>query len=420
MQPKNNYFFQTVFPWIVIFFSSLFLIYKYILQVYPSIMTNELMMSFHVHGAGLGNLAAMFFYSYLIAQLFVGLLLDRYSPRKLTAFAIFLSALGAFGFANAHLFWTAATSRILMGIGVAFATVSYMKMAAVWFRPNQFAFVSGLLATAAMLGAIFGEAPLSLLMTHVGWRHTLRFCAYLGFGLAILYFLIVRDKNTKQSLHPAETPLITLESLLSVIHNKQNWIIMLYGGLAFVPLAVFGGLWGNPFFEETYHLTRTTAAALISFVFFGLAAGGPMMGIISDYLGNRRSVMIFGSTVSLITITLVIYVNSMPLWIATTLLFIFGFSTGSFMLGFAVAKENNSLELAATVIALINTGEALLGGFTEPLIGKLLDLGHHASFDTQKPVLFGLSDYHQAFLIIPLYLFFALVLAILIREKKLH
>ena len=108
------------------------------------------MQQFHLTGAGLGGLAATFYYAYMVTQLFVGFLLDKYSTRRLTSVAIFTSALGILLFAGSQTIVMASIARALMGIGVAFATVSYMKLAAVWFPPKQYAFVSGLLATAAM------------------------------------------------------------------------------------------------------------------------------------------------------------------------------------------------------------------------------------------------------------------------------
>ena len=140
------------YPWVVVLFSSFFLFYKYVLQVSPSVMTNDLMHHFHVNAAGLGNLAATFFYSYLVVQLFVGPLLDKYSPRTLTALALAGSALGALWFAEAQTLLSASLARSLVGASAAFATVSYMKMGTLWFKPEKFALVSGLLATAAMLG----------------------------------------------------------------------------------------------------------------------------------------------------------------------------------------------------------------------------------------------------------------------------
>src|SRR5258708_427118 len=126
--------FLKYYPWIVIVLCSFFLFYKYVLQVSPSVMTKDLMSEFNVHGAGLGNLAATYFYAYLVAQLFVGPLLDRYSPRILTTIAIVICAFGAFAFANTQSLFSAEIARALMGVGTAFATVSYMKMSAMWFR----------------------------------------------------------------------------------------------------------------------------------------------------------------------------------------------------------------------------------------------------------------------------------------------
>ncbi len=77
-----------------------FLFYKYVLQVSPSIMTDQLMSIFHVNGAGLGNLAATFFYAYFITQLFVGVILDKYSLRVICAIAIAVSGIGALWFAQ--------------------------------------------------------------------------------------------------------------------------------------------------------------------------------------------------------------------------------------------------------------------------------------------------------------------------------
>ena len=108
-------------------------------------MTDDLMRQFHVHGAGLGNLAATYFYTYLVTQLFAGPLLDRYSP-YLTAGALLVCALGMLDFTHANSLLAAQLSRGLVGVGAAFATVSYLKLAANWFSAKRYATVAGLLA----------------------------------------------------------------------------------------------------------------------------------------------------------------------------------------------------------------------------------------------------------------------------------
>lgn len=403
------------YPWVIITLCAFFLFFKYVLQVSPSVMTKELMSEFHVNGAGLGNLAATYFYAYLVTQLFVGPLLDRYSPRYLTVFAILLCAAGAFAFANAHSIIVAQLSRALMGAGTAFATVSYMKMSALWFRPNQVAFVDGLLATAAMAGALCGQVPLNLLVNNSGWRTSLIYCGLFGLVFAVIFFLVVKDKKITSSTKQMNT--IKLADIRALFKDKKNWLLTLYSGLAFTPIAVLGGLWGNPFFEVAHNLTSTQAAYFTSLIFIGLAIGGPLFGYFAGRLGDSIRVMIIGTVLALISLVIAVYVTSIPLWLFGTLLLAFGLGTGVFMLSFPLGKEINSIGLAATVVALINTGDALFGSFTEPLIGRVLDTFWDGNVVDGVHV-FSLQNYHMALALLPIYLLMGLLCLIGLKKIK--
>lgn len=412
----SRFYVSRSYPILVITLAAFFLFYKYIMQVSPSIMTRDLMRAFHVQGFGLGNLAATFFYAYMVTQIFVGVLLDKFSTKWLTSAAILVAGIGTIAFANAYTLHAAILARLLMGVGAAFATVAYMKFAAVWFEPKHFAFVAGLLATAAMTGAVFGEAPLAYLVSDVGWRSALMTCGVAGVVLAGLFMLLVTDRP--QDLGQAGTlPPLCFKDVLQVLKEKDNWLLTFYSGLAFSPVAVFGGLWGNPFLEEAYHISRTTAATAVSFCFIGLAIGGPALGWFSDRLGKRRPVMIAGTILSLVTMSAVIYVNTLPLWVVSGLLFFFGFGTGAFMLGFAIGKELNPPIVAATVIALINTGDALFGAVTEPLVGKLLDL-QWTGVVVDGVNYFSVANFHASLIVLPIYLLLAMCLAFLVKETQ--
>lgn len=419
MRTYNKHFTEHRFyPWLVIALAAGFLFYKYILQVSPSVMTEELMLEFHIQGVGLGNLAASFFYSFLLAQLFVGILLDRYSPRLLTTWAILLCAIGIYFFSKADSLNIAAWARSLMGVGAAFATVSYMKMTSIWFKPKQYAFVGGLLASAAMLGAIAGQIPLSLAINALGWRNSLHLCAAIGLILAAVFYFIVRDKpQSSASLTINATAKFSMGDVWMVLNNKQNWLITLYSGLAFSPIDAFAGLWCIPFLKETYQLPHTQAAFLVSFVFLGLAFGSPLLGLLSDRLGKRRRVMLISGCVALFSISLVIYVTHLPLFLLGSLLFLFGFATGAFMLGFALGRELNKLAVAATIIALINTGDVIFSAITEPLIGKLLDANWNGKIIADIHY-FSIMDYRRALALLPLYILVSIVLLLFIRESN--
>ncbi|OYV53357.1 MAG: MFS transporter, partial [Legionella sp. 21-45-4] len=109
-----------IYPAIIWLLGAGFFFYKYLVQVSPSVMTHELMQAFNVHGVGLGNLSACYFYAYLIMQIPVGILLDKYSPRYLTAAAILLCALSTLLFAHTHSLLMACVSRACIGFGAAF------------------------------------------------------------------------------------------------------------------------------------------------------------------------------------------------------------------------------------------------------------------------------------------------------------
>src|SRR5438552_1251594 len=68
---------KIVYPLIIWGLGASFLFYKYILEVSPGVMSNELMRYFSIGGAQMGNLAATYFYAYLIMQVPMGFLLDR-------------------------------------------------------------------------------------------------------------------------------------------------------------------------------------------------------------------------------------------------------------------------------------------------------------------------------------------------------
>lgn len=408
------------YPWLIISLCALFAFYKYVLQVSPSVMTADLMQQFHVNGVGLGNLAATYFYAYLVAQLFAGPMLDRYSPRYLITGAIAICGLAAFAFANTETLATAAFSRALMGIGTAFATVSYMKMSVLWFRPNRVAFVDGFLGTAAMVGAMCGQIPLAFLVTHTGWRASLIYCGIFGLVLAATFLFFVRDKNTDETPVKAMASnhtMVKLADIMAILKNKKNWLLTLYSGLAFTPLAVLGGLWGNPFFEIAHHLTATQAASFTSCIFLGFAVGGPLFGYFGGSVQQRISVTMVGTSLAFLALMLIIYVISLPLWLFGVMLFIFGLGMGSYMSCFALAKELNKVGFAGTVVALINTGDALFGSFTEPLIGKILDVFWQGKI-VNGIHYFSTNDFQFALLLLPVYLAVALGCLIILSRMK--
>ena len=283
-------------------------------------------------------IVGILFYAYLIMQIPVGLMLDRYSPRLLTTCAIFLCSISTYIFSQTDTFWIACLNRALMGAGAAFAAVSCFKLAALWFSPKRFALVSGMFMTAAMLGAVGGQMPLSLLVQHVGWRMALQVVSFMGIILGFIYYLILRDKEAKP-VQVIEKKEKVGQLVKRIIMNKQAWALSLYSGLAFAPVSVFGGLWGVPFLETTYSLSRTDAAFAISCIFIGFAVGAPFWGWFSDYIQLRKPVLFTGTCSALICLLVVLYSSNQSLSSLIILLFLFGFGASGFFTSFAMIRE---------------------------------------------------------------------------------
>lgn len=413
---KKNSISKTIYPWIVWVLAASFFYYKYLIQVSPGVMSAQLMSAYALTGAGLGNLAACFFYGYLLMQIPVGILLDRWSPGKITSIAAFTCALGIFLFANSFSLITASLSRFVIGLSASFAAVSCFKLSSIWFPPKRFAFVAGLSMTAAMLGAIGGQAPLSLLVNKFGWRHALELIAILGFILSFCIWLIIKDKEIANpcSFTEEKEDMPLINKLKALLKHKQTWLLSLYSGLAFAPVSVFGGLWGVSFLEKAYALDVSRSANYISIIFIGFAIGCPLTGWLSDYIGQRKSIMTLGTILALISLSIIVYVP-IALGLLSFFLFLFGIGASCFFLCFSMIRELHPLVFTGTVLGFMNTFDSICEAVTEPFIGKLLDLNWVGTYKNGARS-FSLHDYHYSLSALSIYLATALFLLFFIEE----
>lgn len=403
--------------WMIWLLSATFMFYKYAIEVSPSVMASDLMRTFNIGGSALGNLAACYFYAYMLLQIPAGLLLDRFGPRKTTTLAIALCAAGSLLFAMADSLLMAGVGRFLTGVGAAFAAVNCLKLIANWFPYRRFAFMAGLMMTVAMFGAVGGQAPLAAFIQKMQWRHAVEVIGFAGFFLALLFWIIVRDQapNHAKEVKSASSKLSLFESLKTIFKNPQSWWLSTYSGFAFAPVMVFGGLWGVSFITQAFKLSTNISAQMVSLIFIGFAIGAPVFGWFSDWLGRRRIVMLWGTICALFSISMVIYVPDLSASILAFLLFFFGFSISTFLLCFTMIREISPSLLAATAIGFMNAFDALIGAFSDPLTGLFLDLGWNGQL-VEGARIFSVTAYKAAFLTLPAYLVIALVMLLKIKE----
>src|SRR5690606_20279354 len=108
---------------IICLFVGLFYCYEYYLRVAPAVMSTELKDAYRISDAGLGWLSGLFYWVYTPMQLPVGVMMDRFGPRKVLTAACLLCVVGTYYFAFSALLSGALFGRFLIGFGSAFAFV---------------------------------------------------------------------------------------------------------------------------------------------------------------------------------------------------------------------------------------------------------------------------------------------------------
>ncbi len=405
-------------PWLIWGLAASFFFLEYIVRVAPSVMVPDLMLTFSASALAIGSLSAWFLYPYIAMQIPVGLLVDRYGPHRILTLMVCLCALGCLVYAIAPYLWVADLGRFMMGFSAAFAFVSALKLASLWFPPQRFALLAGLTQAVGMLGATLGEGPMSFLVAGYGWRHAMMIFTFIFLFLALLIGLLVRDapSQTKTDREPSETePKHLLVALKVVFANPQSWVNAACAGLIYGPTAVFAELWGVSFLVHAYGLGPHVAAEAISTIFLGWVVGGPLMGWLVAHLRYPRLCMIFSALSGLVIFLILLLAPSLPTWLIFVLMFIYGLTNTGLIVVYAIAGEINPRQYAGTSLALTNMASVIVGAILQPVIGYLIDLSWNGVSLSNGLPAYDRMDYCLALIPLPVCLLLAVVAIAILR-----
>ncbi|MEE9334837.1 MAG: MFS transporter [Granulosicoccaceae bacterium] len=347
-----------------------FFLYAFVQRVSPSVMTGELMREFNADGTTIGALSSMYFYTYAAIQIPVGVLIDRYGPRKLLAMSAVVSAVASLGFALSPSVFAASISRAFIGASVAFAFVGTLSIASTFFKPARFAMLAGILLAVGMAGAIVGQAPLRLLVELTGWRGSYYVLALWALVMSALAWLVIPSRPLRAATaDTVDRPMIAWP----VFSNLQTWVC---GGIGFGLTAVmlaFGGLWSVPWLTTVYGLPTADASLLTSTMFIGWMIGSPIAGWLSDRIQRRKPVLIAGALLSLLSFAIIILLPELSRPSLSALYFLSGLGGGCMVVCFGLVREWNTPKGNATAIGFANMCVVASGALLQPLVGRMLD-----------------------------------------------
>lgn len=406
--------------WLVILTAALFFFYIFIKINLFNAISSELAKELHFNATKLGHLAAFYFYGNVLALFPAGLLLDRFSIRKLLLLAFTVTIIATYIFSTTSSFWVMNITRLAIGLAGAFSLLSAIKLTTRWFTPQHTALVIGIVVTMAMAGGAISQTPLALLTQHFGWRHAIQIVTALGILLMIAQLIVVRDepKGSEKNEVIEHTQLAQFgfwHSLGMVIKNKQNWFSGIYISLMNLPLFVLS-TWGAPYSIKTHNFTQVQATLAISMLFIGMMIGSPLAGAISDKIKLRKLPMIIGAILAIVAMLIIMFTPTAPLWVVSCQFLFIGTVMGSQVIGYPVITENNPSTITATATSL---GSILImsGGMLIPIYSWLLNLSNTVT-TTGNFTAYLSSDFTRANCLMLIGLIIALIASLLIKETR--
>lgn len=392
----------------------------YFHRLCPAVVAVDMMHDLKTGGALLGLLGSAYFYPYALMQLPAGLLADSWGPRRTITLFSLVAFVGSLILGMAPTVNMAIFGRVLVGLGLSMLFVPTMKILTEWFRPREFARMTGILLAMGGLGSLCSATPLALLTGWFGWRTAFMAVAVLTLILAGLVWSVVRDRPadlgwnslvTTEQEKPAAINL--LDGVKQVLSQRSFWPLASWFFFQSAVFFSFGGLWGGPYLQHIHGLDRAQAGQILSMLAVGLILGSPLQTWLSNRLCHgRKPVLVFSSLVTIgIAALLACATGSLSLSMLSLLCLLLGmFTSASVVIGFSATKELFPVQIAGTSIGLVNLFPFAGGAVFQPVLGAILQ-SHTPSGD-----IYSIAAYQGAFSVLLVCAVVAFLSSLFIKE----
>ncbi|MBF0206138.1 MAG: MFS transporter [Oligoflexia bacterium] len=417
--------------WIAWSSAAIFYCFQFFLRVAPSVLVDDLMRDFSIDATTFGTLVSFYSLGYASMQIPLGVLMDKFGPRRLISVATLLCSVGTLIFALSPNIHYAELGRLLIGTGAACGFLGTMKVGTLWFHSKKLPFISGITVILGATGAMLASGPLSLLNDIVGgWRSSFMILAGLGAVVSLSAWTFIRDNgpylvrsnassvssSSSSALEPV--PADEKESIFKgfniIIRIPQIWIMAFFGFFVYSALASLPDSWGTQFLMATYGLTEAKAGTLMSLTYVGLAIGS----LIFPLLCNRfplKTLLKFSPLGAAIMSFIILYAPNLSIEGLAVCLLCFGTAVGGHILYFSIACTHAPIWASGVTIGFVNMITMISGVVYAPLVGKILDFLWDGSVVNGAHV-FKPSMFQTALTIVPVTLSIAFILTFFIKE----
>lgn len=248
-----------------------------------AVIARDLVRDFALSPQELGFLTSMYLLAFAAFQLPLGVLLDRYGPRRVVAALMCVAAAGALTFGLAQDLITLSIGRALIGLGVSAGLMGALKAFSLWFPLSRMATLNGLYLGIGGLGALSATAPVEALLGPFGWRALFYGLAVASVTAASLIFFFVPEKPLPGQ---GQTLRAQIAGFKEVFASLPFWRIATPLVICHAGYQAMQGLWLAPWLYDVAGQPRAAVAGFLFDTVVAYVIGSVVFGVSSDRLAR--------------------------------------------------------------------------------------------------------------------------------------
>ena len=360
---------------------------SYLFRVVNAAISDELIADLGLSNTDLGFMTAMYLYGFVLFQLPLGLLLDRFGPRLVQSCLLLVAALGAASFALGESTVSLATARFLIGMGLGGCLMSAFKANAMWLPAERLALGNATVVTFGALGFLAGTYPANLLADLIGWRSLFFVLTLFTLAIAAMIFLIVPKRDDDHRPVALKTQ---LAGYWGIFKDSIFWRVAPMVAAISGTFIATQSLWATRWMTDVMNLSQQDANRQLMILGVAFAVGSLSTGLIADRL-QRRGIgikTVIAGAFALFVVAQLVMILALPvplplIWI------LYGFAGQAANLGYAALASHFGRDLAGRAQSAANLLLFLVAALFQSGAGWVLDHGGAATTQKGYAVAFG-------------------------------
>lgn len=257
---------------------------SYLLRAVNAVVAPDLVKDLGLSPAELGWLTAAYLGAFALFQLPLGVLLDRYGPRKVQAGLLSVAALGCLAFSFAESLLGLFAARAVIGLGFSAGLMASYKSSDTWVPIERRSLANTAIMSVGALGVVVATEPTQYLVSLIGWRNVFVVFAGLILLAALFILAVAPRKDTVGEPAPLNAQFAQMLSILKTPLFRR--VAPLLGLTSGVQIGI-QTLWAGPWLRDVMGLTRDEVGRHLLFMALAFMLGILSVGIIADRLGRR-------------------------------------------------------------------------------------------------------------------------------------